>query len=132
MSQLDADITIREPRAEDFSLYQSPTIDGLSLRLAGAAPVRFSLGWSDREAEAQAMDRLAELAAEAAAWLRGGTVTRLCEVGSCDRSDAEPFQACGTYYVCPADRARIENLSVIYQEQDAAEAAGLAEQAGAH
>jgi hypothetical protein len=58
-------------------------------------------------------------------------MTRHCQMAACDRWDAERLSACGIYYVCPACRESIACLTAIYQEQDAAEAARLAEQAGA-
>lgn len=76
MSYLDVDVTISDPRADDLSLYVNPTVGSISLRLAGPdVGVRFTVGYphtSDREAEAAAMDRLAELATEVAALLRAG------------------------------------------------------------
>jgi hypothetical protein len=72
VSYLDVDIAVRDPRAEDLSLYILPS--SISLRLAGPFGVRFAVGTltSDREAEAEAMERLAELATETAALLRAG------------------------------------------------------------
>jgi hypothetical protein len=45
-------------------------------------------------------------------------VTRLCEVAGCDRRDAEPFQACGTYYVCLPCRVEIESMSAELREEE--------------
>jgi hypothetical protein len=76
VSALDVDVIIRDPRADDLSLFVNPAVGSISLRLAGAGiGVRYTVGYphtSDREAEAAAMDRLAELATEAAALLRAG------------------------------------------------------------
>jgi hypothetical protein len=55
----------------------------------------------------------------------------MCEMASCDRYDGEMLSACGIYYVCPACREAIEALTAIYLGEDAAEAARLAEKAGA-
>ncbi|TMS00115.1 hypothetical protein [Nonomuraea basaltis] len=56
---------------------------------------------------------------------------RHCELSRCDNYGAEPMSACGITYVCPSCRTVIEQLTAIYQEQGAAEAARLAEKAGA-
>lgn len=54
-----------------------------------------------------------------------------CEMAGCGAYGATAMDACGTVYLCPACRALVESLSAIYAKDDAAEAAGLAEQAGA-
>lgn len=74
MSHIDAELTIRDPRAHDMRILHQPDIPLISLHLAGPSRVWFALGthYSDREAEAAAMDRLADLATQAAALLRGG------------------------------------------------------------
>jgi hypothetical protein len=76
VSLLDVDVIIRDPRADDLGLSVNPTVGSISLRLSGAdVGVRFTVGYphtSDRAAEAEAMDKLAELATEAAQLLRDG------------------------------------------------------------
>jgi hypothetical protein len=43
---------------------------------------------------------------------------RLCEVGRCARWDAERFDACGTYYVCPGHREQIDRLTTQHQQEE--------------
>ncbi|MFD0891530.1 hypothetical protein ACFQ08_43865, partial [Streptosporangium algeriense] len=72
MSRVHAGVTIRDPRAAEMSLrpHTEPGPDVLFLTLSHHH-VWFSLGAEgDLEAEAAAMDRLAELASDAAARLR--------------------------------------------------------------
>ncbi|MEV0382848.1 hypothetical protein [Nonomuraea sp. NPDC050643] len=74
MSRLDVDIAIYGPRTQDLFLHLHEQSGLIALRLSDGAGIRFVLGtqMSDREAEAQAMDRLAELATQAAGLLRNG------------------------------------------------------------
>lgn len=81
-----------------------------------------------------------QLPVDAQIWVRvgdgawrpwAGEVTRQCEMAACDNHGAEFLSACGITYVCPVCRAGIEQLTAIYLEQHTAEAARLAEQAGA-
>ncbi|MFD0890512.1 hypothetical protein ACFQ08_38720 [Streptosporangium algeriense] len=76
MSHVSSSLGIYSPRAEEMSLTASinPGSTVLYLNLATSAPVWFAIGAVDErdslESEAAAMDRLAELATEAAARLR--------------------------------------------------------------
>ncbi|MFI7642427.1 hypothetical protein [Nonomuraea sp. NPDC049400] len=80
-----------------------------------------------------------QLPADAQVWVRVGDgawrpwvgdATRGCEMAACDNRGAEPLSACDITHVCPACRTLIEQLTAIRLEQDANEAAHLAEQAG--
>lgn len=44
---------------------------------------------------------------------------RLCELGGCTRHDATARSACGIFYVCPPHWALIEQLTALYQAEDA-------------
>ncbi|GAA1015823.1 hypothetical protein Aple_010400 [Acrocarpospora pleiomorpha] len=71
-------ITIRDPRAKELELFVDGEHGAIELRLFlsedGGQGIYVALRGhrSDRAAEAAAMDRLAELATEAAVHLRGG------------------------------------------------------------
>ncbi|MFC3982482.1 hypothetical protein [Streptosporangium jomthongense] len=78
MSRVNAGVTIRDPRAAEMSLQAStaPGSDVLFLTISWDH-VWFSVGAEgDLEAEAAAMDRLAELATETAARLRSLATAR--------------------------------------------------------
>lgn len=68
-----AQVSLTHPRADAMDLSEVDERGTLTLALAPAYAACILLGGhdADREADAQAMDRLAELADEAAARLRG-------------------------------------------------------------
>lgn len=79
MSRVRASASIHEPRAAEMRLTASAESDALFLTVSDDH-VWFCLNPSagDLEAEAEAMDRLAELATEAAARLRSIAAARAC------------------------------------------------------
>jgi hypothetical protein len=83
--QITASLTISHPRAEDIRLRSGDTSDStfyaFHLDIAPWYQAALSLGGSDAdcEADAAAMDRLAEVALEAAAKLRAAAALHLGE-----------------------------------------------------
>ncbi|MBO4274941.1 hypothetical protein [Microbispora triticiradicis] len=77
MSTVQMSAAIREPRAEEMSLDFNAELQ-VSFLTVSSEHVWFSLGAADADlsAEAAAMDRLAELATEAAARLREAAAAR--------------------------------------------------------
>ncbi|WP_219466916.1 hypothetical protein [Nonomuraea rhizosphaerae] len=76
------------------------------------------LGWWDRShTRAQVAARLAD----AALLIERDTapVTRLCEMAGCSRRDATERSACGIFYICPPCWEQVEQLTAIYQAEDA-------------
>jgi hypothetical protein len=45
---------------------------------------------------------------------------RGCEMAGCDRRDATARSACGIFYICPPCWEQVEQLTAIYQAEDAA------------
>lgn len=44
---------------------------------------------------------------------------RGCEMAGCDRRDATARSACGIFHVCPRCWEQVEQLTAIYQAEDA-------------
>jgi hypothetical protein len=75
MATVYSTTSIHAPRAAEMSLHPNPDRAAVAFLDVASGAVYFSLNREDPEearAQAEAMARLAELATQAEAWLRGG------------------------------------------------------------